>query len=119
MTSSEVLNVISRIGVYEDARLRVHHFDGDTSGWCVNLKMPDGSTPSVYNGCAWAGSWCVGHFHPGIWCLYLRDFVLPKVLAEREAARLREVARRDQMHAKRFHPIDDAALFEQREGGAS
>ena len=124
MTPNEVLRLISEAalatGRYEEDRILITHFEGDTSGWVVTLKMPDGSRPSVYSGCSWGGSWCHGHFHPGGWCHYLRDIVVPKVRANLETERLRKIAERDQAEARRFSTIDDSALFgTSPKGGAS
>ena len=110
MTADQILAIVRQIRQYEDSKIKCgqYEYDGIPSGWFVRIKTDP--PQEVYTSTSWGGIPAVT-FHPGKWCEYLRDTVLPRV---RESRRVEDLARRakaDQDEARHSAPVDDAELF--------
>jgi len=110
MTADQALAIIREIQRYEDRKITCgqYEYDGIPSGWFVRIKTDP--PQEVYSCTSWAGIPSV-MFHPGKWCEYLRDIVLPQVRENRRVEKLTRRAKADQDEARRTAPVDDGGLF--------
>ena len=110
MNAKQILAIVRQIDTYEDDKIKCGplEYHGNPAGWFVRIK----TTPpqDVYVCTSWGGI-PSETFHPGKWCEYLRDTVLPQVQEKRRVEELTRRAKADQDAAKWTAPVDDSELF--------
>lgn len=114
MEQPEVYALLAEVGRYDDDKLEVQRWWDHNTSEHFRVTLRTDPPAVVYEGYDWGGRWNVREYHPGRWTEYLAGVVLPELRAVRERERLGEQVSREQAEARRFSPVDDAALFAAR-----